>query len=102
VIAAVSASARPILFGHAGDGNLHVNILGLEPADYGPDDAVFRLVAELGGSISAEHGIGIAKMPWLHLTRSPEDRAAMHAIKAALDPSGIFNPGVIIPAPGNH
>jgi len=102
VIAAVSTSARPILFGHAGDGNLHVNILGLETADYGPDDAVFRLVAELGGSISAEHGIGIAKMPWLHLTRSPEDRAAMHAIKAALDPSGIFNPGVIIPAPGSH
>ena len=100
VIASVSPVARPVLFGHAGDGNLHVNILGLDPADYAPDDAVFRLVASLGGSISAEHGIGIAKMPWLDLTRSPADREAMRAIKAALDPSGILNPGVIVPAPG--
>ena len=98
-IAAVNAGARPILFGHAGDGNLHVNILGLAPDDDRPDDAVLRLVAELGGSISAEHGIGIAKMPWLHLTRSAADREAMRAIKLALDPAGILNPGVVIPRP---
>ncbi len=91
-------SARPILFGHAGDGNLHVNILGLQPDDERADDAVLRLVAELGGSISAEHGIGIAKRPWLSLTRSQADIAAMQAIKRALDPSGILNPGVILPA----
>ncbi len=96
-IAAINAGARPILFGHAGDGNLHVNILGLAPDDDRPDDAVLRLVAELGGSISAEHGIGIAKMPWLHLTRSTADREAMRAIKLALDPAGILNPGVVIP-----
>jgi len=70
VIVAAAPAARPVLFGHAGDGNLHVNILGLAPDDDRPDDAVLRLVAELDGSISAEHGIGIAKMPWLHLTRS--------------------------------
>jgi FAD/FMN-containing dehydrogenase len=91
----VAPAARPILFGHAGDGNLHVNILGLDPDDERADDAVLRLVAELGGSISAEHGIGVAKRPWLELTRSPQDIAAMRAIKRALDPRGILNPGVI-------
>ena len=96
-IARSVAEARPILFGHAGDGNLHVNILGLEADDERADDAVLRLVAELGGSISAEHGVGIAKRPWLHLTRSPADIAAMQAIKRALDPVGILNPGVILP-----
>lgn len=99
VIASVEPSARPVLFGHAGDGNLHVNILGLDPDDERPDDAVLRLVAGLGGSISAEHGIGIAKMPWLHLTRSAADREVMWAIKSALDPAGILNPGVVIPSP---
>jgi FAD/FMN-containing dehydrogenase len=97
VISGAEPAARPVLFGHAGDGNLHVNILGLAPDDDRPDDAVLRLVAELGGSISAEHGIGIAKMPWLHLTRSTADREAMRAIKSALDPAGILNPGVVIP-----
>jgi FAD/FMN-containing dehydrogenase len=57
-----------------------------------------RLVAELGGSISAEHGVGIAKRPWLSLTRSDADIAAMRAIKRALDPQGMLNPGVILPA----
>lgn len=97
VIAATVTDARPVLFGHAGDGNLHVNILGLDPDDERADDAVLRLVAELGGSISAEHGVGVAKLPWLHLTRSGADIAAMRAIKDALDPQGILNPGVVLP-----
>lgn len=98
---AVAAAASPgddvraILFGHLGDGNLHVNVLGPADDDERADDAVLRLVASLGGSISAEHGIGVAKAPWLHLTRSPADIAAMLAIKAALDPQGIMNPGAI-------
>ena len=54
-----------------------------------------RYVASLGGSLSAEHGIGIAKTRWLELTRTPEDIATMRAIKAAFDPSNILNPGVI-------
>jgi FAD/FMN-containing dehydrogenase len=94
-LAEVAPTARPVLFGHAGDGNLHVNILGLEPDDDATDGAVLQLVASLGGSISAEHGIGIAKKPWLHLTRSPADIRAMRAIKRALDPGGLLNPGVI-------
>jgi FAD/FMN-containing dehydrogenase len=97
VIKRAVPGAQPILFGHAGDGNLHVNILGLEPDDERADDAVLRLVAELGGSISAEHGVGVAKRPWLHLTRSAADIAAMRAIKDALDPAGLLNPGVIFP-----
>jgi FAD/FMN-containing dehydrogenase len=94
-VAGAVPGARPILFGHIGDGNLHVNVLGPDPEDERADDAVLRLVAELGGSISAEHGIGIAKRRWLHLTRSPADIATMRAIKHALDPAGILNPGVI-------
>jgi FAD/FMN-containing dehydrogenase len=96
-VQSAAPGATPILFGHAGDGNLHVNILGLDPDDERADDAVLRLVAELGGSISAEHGIGVAKRAWLHLTRSTADIAMMRAIKSALDPQGILNPGVIFP-----
>jgi FAD/FMN-containing dehydrogenase len=88
--------ARTYLFGHLGDGNLHVNVVGPDPDDDAVDDAVLRLVAEHGGSISAEHGIGRAKVPWLGLSRSPEEQAAFRAIKGALDPAGILNPGVLI------
>ncbi|MCK6565134.1 MAG: FAD-binding oxidoreductase [Dehalococcoidia bacterium] len=96
-VAEVVPGARAILFGHIGDGNLHVNLLGLEPDDEGADDAVLMLVAGLGGSISAEHGVGVAKTPWLHLTRSPADIMTMAAIKRSFDPRGILNPGVILP-----
>lgn len=91
----VAPGARPVLFGHLGDGNLHVNVLGLEPEDDRATDAVLRLVASMGGSISAEHGVGVAKVPWLHLTRSAADIEAMRTIKRALDPANILNPGVI-------
>ena len=94
-VAAVLPEGRVILFGHLGDGNLHVNVLGAEPDDGRVDDAVLQLVADLGGSISAEHGIGVAKVRWLGLTRSPVDVAAMAAVKDALDPVGILNPGVL-------
>jgi FAD/FMN-containing dehydrogenase len=57
---------------------------------------VLRLVAGAGGSISAEHGIGRAKAPWLQLTRSAAELAAMRAVKNALDPTGILNPGVLL------
>src|SRR3954469_12056231 len=87
-----------VVFGHVGDGNLHVNVLGLDPDDENVDASVLELVAEHGGSVSAEHGIGIAKAPWLSLTRSPEEIAAMCAIKRALDPGGLLNPGVILGA----
>ncbi|MGZ4681957.1 MAG: FAD-binding oxidoreductase, partial [Acidimicrobiales bacterium] len=63
----------------------------------GGDDAVLTLVAERGGSISAEHGIGAAKRPWLHLNRSPAEIDVFRRIKAALDPNGILNPHVLLP-----
>jgi len=88
--------ARAILWGHLGDGNLHVNALGLAPDDERVDEAVLALVAEHGGSISAEHGVGVAKRRFLGLTRTPEEVAAMAAVKRALDPAGLMNPGVLL------
>jgi len=98
VPAALPPTARTWLFGHVADGNVHVNVTGVDPADEAVDDAVLRLVAERGGSISAEHGIGTAKQPWLHLVRSAAELSAMRAIKAALDPDGILNPHALLPA----
>jgi FAD/FMN-containing dehydrogenase len=100
VVGAVAPGTRCIVFGHLGDGNLHVNLLGPAPDDEAPDDAVLRLVLELGGTISAEHGIGRAKRRWLVADRGEADVAAMRAIKRALDPAGILNPGVLLPDEG--
>jgi FAD/FMN-containing dehydrogenase len=94
-VAGVSADAVVVMWGHLGDGNLHVNVVGPPADEEGVDDAVLRLAAAHGGSISAEHGIGVAKRRWLGLTRAPADVAAMRAIKQALDPAGILNPGVL-------
>ncbi len=85
------------LFGHLGDGNLHVNVVGPDPDDQRIDGAVLEAVARFGGSVSAEHGIGRAKVPYLHLSRSAAEIEAMQAVKRALDPGGIMNPGVIFP-----
>jgi glycolate oxidase len=88
-------------FGHAGDGNIHVNIM-VNPADADAmrraDQAAQRLfegVVALDGSISGEHGIGFAKAPYLSLELAPEVIALMQRVKAAFDPHGILNPGKI-------
>ncbi len=91
------------VFGHVGDGNLHINTL--RPAEWTTerfalackslDDDLFALVAAHRGSISAEHGIGLVKKPWLHLTRGPAELAVMRATKRAWDPQGLLNPGKI-------
>jgi len=96
VRAAMPAGARTILFGHLGDGNVHVNVLGPDPADETVDETVLRLVAEHGGTISAEHGVGVAKARFLHLSRSAAEIEAMRAIKAALDPRATLNPGAVL------
>ena len=85
------------LFGHLGDGNVHVNLVGPAPDDDTLDDAVLQLVVDHDGSISAEHGIGRAKRRWLTSVRDAADIDAMRAIKGALDPGGILNPGVLLP-----
>lgn len=92
--------ARTVLFGHANEGNLHVNVLGAaDPLSaHAVETAVLELVAGMGGSISAEHGVGRAKREWLPLCRSESEIATMRAIKQALDPRGLLNPGVLLPA----
>jgi FAD/FMN-containing dehydrogenase len=85
---------RLIPFGHLAEGNVHLNVL--DPGDTEAITAdVLRAAAEQGGTISAEHGIGIAKAAWLHLIRSPAELAAAAAVKRALDPAGTLNPGVL-------
>ncbi len=97
LVAALAPAARTWVWGHAADGNVHVNVTGVDPDDERVDDAVLRLVAGLGGSISAEHGIGTAKRRWLHLNRSQAEIDAFRALKRALDPDGILNPNVLLP-----
>ncbi|MGH9243092.1 MAG: FAD-binding oxidoreductase, partial [Acidimicrobiales bacterium] len=98
-VAGIAPAARLLVFGHVAEGNLHINVLdGNEPQLEGLTEAVLGLVARFGGSISAEHGVGRAKVRWVHLSRSPEELAAMRAVKNALDPGWLLNPGVIFPA----
>jgi FAD/FMN-containing dehydrogenase len=74
---------------------LHVNVVPSAEADGRHEDAVFGLVCSLGGSISAEHGIGALKARWLPLARSAEERALFARIRTAFDPAGILNPHVL-------
>jgi FAD/FMN-containing dehydrogenase len=95
-IGELGPGVRVWLFGHALDGNLHVNVTGLAPDDERVEELVFPLVVSLGGSISAEHGIGTAKKRWLHLARTQTEIEVFRAIKLALDPAGILNPNVLL------
>jgi FAD/FMN-containing dehydrogenase len=95
-VAAVAPGAHTWLFGHVADGNVHVNVTGVAPDAPELDDAVYGLVVAMGGSISAEHGIGTAKAAYLSLDRSPAELSAMRAIKHALDPAGVMNPNVLL------
>jgi FAD/FMN-containing dehydrogenase len=95
VVRAVDPDARLISYGHVADGNLHVNVVPSADADGRHEDAVFGFVASLGGSISAEHGIGALKARWLPLIRSAPERALFARIRAAFDPAGILNPHVL-------
>jgi glycolate oxidase len=100
-------NALPIpLFGHAGDGNLHPNIL-CDRRDSEEMQRVTRAAREifeaaiaLGGTLSGEHGIGLLKKQFLELDLGPEAIAIMHRVKDAIDPDGIMNPGKIFPDPG--
>lgn len=83
------------IFGHVMDGNLHVEFVGPDVEDETVDIVVMECIARYGGSISAEHGIGRLKAPYLQLSRTPEEIAAMRSIKNAWDPRGLMNPGVL-------
>jgi glycolate oxidase len=90
-------------FGHAGDGNIHVNIM-VDPDDadeirraHEAEHVLFRGVVELEGSISGEHGIGFAKAPFIGLELSDQEIALMKRVKAAFDPHNLLNPGKMFP-----
>jgi glycolate oxidase len=90
-------------FGHAGDGNIHVNIMidkdipGMEEKAQGAIREVFQAALDLNGTMSGEHGVGLSKAPYIELELSPEQIAAMKAVKHALDPNNILNPGKMFP-----
>lgn len=91
------------LFGHIGDGNLHINVMKPEGMDRSEffsktseaDRSLFELLHRHRGSISAEHGVGLLKKPYLHYSRSPEELAVLRAVKQAMDPRNTLNPGKI-------
>ncbi len=87
------------VFGHMGDGNLHVVVSpdGLpQDARARVEDIVYAPLAAIGGAVSAEHGIGLEKKAWLPVSRSAEEIALMRTLKRALDPKGILNPGRVV------
>ncbi len=94
VVADVDSGAKVITYGHVADGNVHVNIVPAAAADGRHENAVFSFVASLGGSISAEHGIGALKARWLPLARSESELALFAKIRSALDPAGTLNPHI--------
>jgi FAD/FMN-containing dehydrogenase len=106
LVAQTLPDVEAVVFGHVGDGNLHLNLLrppSCEPTDFHRrmkafDRETFELIAELGGSISAEHGIGLLKREHLHYSRSAAELQLMRQLKATLDPQGLMNPGKIFAA----
>lgn len=92
-------------YGHAGDGNLHVNFLWNDDDEKRQVDraieGLFRATIDLGGTLSGEHGIGLSKAPYLGLEQSPELVDLQKRLKAAFDPHGIMNPGKIFPRQGH-
>ncbi|MEJ0012178.1 MAG: FAD-binding oxidoreductase [Bauldia sp.] len=101
---ALIPGCRPFPFGHVGDGNIHLNISQPQGTDKKAyldrwadmNTTIHAIVTELGGTISAEHGIGRLKRDLLPLVKSPVELATMRRIKAALDPNGIMNPGKVL------
>jgi glycolate oxidase len=89
------------VFGHAGDGNLHPSVLYDNESDAGvahvAEADILRAAVELGGTISAEHGIGLLKVPFLAEVADPVALELQRALKRAFDPSGILNPGKLLP-----
>jgi FAD/FMN-containing dehydrogenase len=104
VVETVCRGARPVAFGHYGDGNVHYNVSQPSGMDKGAflarwdemSGAVHDLVVEMGGSFSAEHGVGQMKRADLKRYKSPVELTLMRKIKAALDPKGILNPGKLL------
>lgn len=96
LLAEQSPGAIPVLFGHVGEGNLHLNVLRSDPDR---EERIYaemmELIAAHGGNVSSEHGVGTRKRGYLSMSREAADIAAMSAIKAAFDPTGYLNPAVL-------
>lgn len=89
---------RVLTFGHLGDGNLHIGVAPRpwnEQARRRAEELVYLPLKAIGGSISAEHGIGLEKRDWLHVSRNAEELALMTQLKRTLDPKGLLNPGKV-------
>jgi FAD/FMN-containing dehydrogenase len=105
LVKGIGSEFEVVWYGHIGDGNLHMNIIGpvglaaeeFERSCAKISEQTYALTESLGGSISAEHGIGLLKQPWLDRTRSPAEIGMMQAIKKVFDPAGIMNPGKLLP-----
>jgi FAD/FMN-containing dehydrogenase len=105
VVERIAPGARPIPFGHLGDGNIHFNVsqpIGMDKVKYlalwpAMNDAVHEIVTRLGGSISAEHGIGVLKREAMRDIKSAVELQMMRDVKRMLDPKGILNPGKVLP-----
>lgn len=105
LIAEICPDFEVVWYGHIGDGNLHMNILKPAALDvqsfaarsHAISARTYALTREIGGSISAEHGIGLLKRPWLDQVRSAAEIELMQGIKRVFDPAGIFNPGKLLP-----
>jgi FAD/FMN-containing dehydrogenase len=92
-----ASDAQLYAFGHLAEGNLHLNIVGAPAGDAAAavtEDVLSRVI-EMGGTISAEHGVGVAKTAWLERVKGPVAAGALRAIKHALDPHDLLNPGVL-------
>ncbi|UWU83069.1 FAD-binding oxidoreductase [Bradyrhizobium yuanmingense] len=96
-IKAIDVQAFAIVFGHAADGNLHLEVHHEHTPDRREDfeKLVYQITGEFGGMISAEHGIGVLKRPYLKISRTQEEIETMRTLKRALDPNNILNPGRI-------
>jgi FAD/FMN-containing dehydrogenase len=95
---------RPMPFGHVGDGNIHYNVSqppGADKAEYlkrwdDMNDVIYKIVLKYGGSVSAEHGVGIVKRDYLPKIKDPVAYDLMKTLKRTLDPKGILNPGKVL------
>jgi FAD/FMN-containing dehydrogenase len=100
-LAAAFDQHRCYIFGHLGDGNLHLVVGAGTPTPEvrrKVEEAVYEPLRAIGGSVSAEHGVGLEKKPYLEISREANEIALMRTLKRALDPKGILNPGKIFDA----
>lgn len=96
LVATHAPDAIPVLFGHIGEGNLHLNVVRCGPdAEQELYAPMMELIARCGGNVSSEHGVGTRKRDYVSMSRTAADIAAMRAVKAAFDPSGFLNPAVL-------